>query len=51
MTPPRKDPKEIRAGVLARWMRLSRDLAVKIHCGGKGLAVGCPVCGKTFGKL
>lgn len=24
--------------------------AVKTHCGGFGLSIGCPVCGKRFGR-
>lgn len=39
----------IRERLLAIWKSLG-ERALKAHCGGKGLVVGCPICGKRWGK-
>ncbi len=44
---PSSSDAEVRARILARWEALGLRSA---HCGGVGLVVGCPVCGRTFGR-
>lgn len=39
----------IRERLLEIWTKLGKD-ALKAHYGGRGLAVGCPVCGKVWAK-
>lgn len=41
--------KEIRERLLAIWKKMGSD-ALKAHCGGMGLVVGCPICGKRWNK-
>ncbi len=38
---------QIRRGILEAWERLG-IFALVVHCGGDGLVVGCPVCGRVF---
>jgi hypothetical protein len=40
---------EIRARLLALWTKMGEG-ALKVHCGGRGLVVGCPVCKKKWSK-
>lgn len=40
--------KKIKEAILLWWKKLG-ERAMKVHCGGRGLAVGCPVCGKRWG--
>jgi hypothetical protein len=40
---------EIREKLLSIWKKLGPS-AMKAHCGGKGLTVGCPVCKKRWAK-
>lgn len=37
--------KEIGARILVRWKELD---GLDVHCGGVGLVVGCPVCGRRY---
>jgi len=39
----------VRARILDWWTKLGKE-ALTAHCGGQGLAVGCPVCKKRWGK-
>jgi hypothetical protein len=36
---------EIRERIRERWAAMK---LLKVHCGGHGLVVGCPVCGRKF---
>ncbi len=36
---------EIRHWILVAWDRLG---LLAVHCGGVGLVVGCPVCGRRY---
>jgi hypothetical protein len=40
---------EIRKALRKIWEKLG-PAALKAHCGGKGLVVGCPVCKKRWNK-
>jgi len=40
---------EIRKRLLEIWTKLG-PVALRAHCGGRGLAVGCPVCKKRWSK-
>ena len=40
---------EIRKRLLAIWKKMG-EAALKAHCGGRGLVVGCPVCKKRWAK-
>ena len=40
---------DVRKKLLAWWTKLG-EAALKAHCGGRGLVVGCPVCKKRWGK-
>jgi hypothetical protein len=42
--------KEIRERLHALWKKQGQE-ALDAHCGGMGLVVGCPVCGRIFGKF
>lgn len=42
--------KQIREALLKAWTKLGQA-ALDAHCGGMGLVVGCPVCGRIFGKF
>ena len=37
---------QIRAAILKKWTAAG---LLAVHCGGAGLAVGCPVCRRRFG--
>ena len=41
-----RSDKELQRLLLARWKKLDSDA----HCGGRGLVVGCPTCGKKWGR-
>lgn len=38
---------QVRAKLLAIFKRMGPS-AMAVHCGGRGFAVGCPVCGRRW---